>query len=104
MITLKVYEHQGVCTGFQCSGHAGFAVEGQDVVCASVSSALQLTVNGITEVLGVQAKVNVQENKIDFLLSEHPDQAIAFLDAFLLQMRLLTEDYPKYIRLTNLEV
>lgn len=104
MIIVKKYEHEGVCTGFNCSGHAGFADEGQDIVCASVTSALQLTVNGITEVLKQPAKVDVRENEIEFLLSGHTDTAIAFLDAFMLHLRLLAEEYPKNIRITNLEV
>lgn len=38
------------------SGHAGFAEEGQDIVCASVSALSIAAVNGLEHFLGLVAK------------------------------------------------
>lgn len=35
--------------GFRITGHAGYADYGEDVCCASVSSAVMLTANTVTE-------------------------------------------------------
>ncbi|MFQ8600843.1 MAG: ribosomal-processing cysteine protease Prp [Oscillospiraceae bacterium] len=43
--------------GFEISGHAGYAGHGRDIVCASVSSAVMLTANAVTEVAGIDADV-----------------------------------------------
>lgn len=104
MITFEVYMHESVCAGFQCSGHAGFAEFGQDIVCASVTSAIQLTINGLTEVLKLKAKVEVLENSILCTISKPSNEGIALLDALALHMRLLSEDYPKHIEIIILEV
>ena len=93
-------------TEVSVSGHAGYAPNGEDIVCASVTSALQTVLNGITEVLKVPAQVQVEENKITCTLPEDSDSqaAQAFLNALFLQLNLLAEDYPKTITLKNLEV
>ena len=102
-----VFSHKGNrITEVSVSGHAGYAPKGEDVVCASVTSALQTVVNGITEVLKIPAKVQVEENKITCTLPDSPqeDAAQALLQALYLQLSLLGEDYPKTITLKNLEV
>lgn len=38
---------------FTVEGHSGYAEEGSDIVCASVSSAAWMTVNGLESVLGL---------------------------------------------------
>ena len=93
-------------TGVSVSGHAGYAPKGEDIVCASVTSALQTVINGITEVLKVPADVQVEENKITCALPDDPEEpaAQAMLEALYLQLTLLREDYPKTITLKNLEV
>lgn len=91
--------------GFCVSGHAGFADAGQDIVCAGVSSALQLTANGITEVLGEPAEVTVGDNEIRLrLCGRGSREASCFLEAFRLQLSLLAEDYPNTIEITDREV
>ena len=45
MIRAEFYESDGLMSGFTFSGHAGYAESGSDVVCAAVSSAVQLTAN-----------------------------------------------------------
>ena len=50
----------GELIGFQIRGHAG-GVQGQDIVCAAVSSAAYMTANTITEILHVDASVAVAE-------------------------------------------
>ena len=106
MITARFQRSKGRLTGFCVSGHAGYADYGSDIVCASVTSALQTVINGITEVLKVPAQVQVDENKITCTLPEDSDSqaAQAFLNALFLQLNLLAEDYPKTITLKNLEV
>ena len=51
MIQAKILRRNGRTAGFSVSGHAGYADSGKDIVCAAVSSAVQLTANGITVVL-----------------------------------------------------
>ena len=48
MIDVKIFQTpSGEYTGFQMSGHAGYAEYGQDIVCAAVSA---LVINAINSV------------------------------------------------------
>ena len=42
---------KGCVTGFSCSGHAGYADKGTDVVCAAVSMLVINTINSIDRLL-----------------------------------------------------
>ncbi|MBS1473488.1 ribosomal-processing cysteine protease Prp [Massiliimalia massiliensis] len=105
MVRAQFEKHQGAVCGFRISGHAGYGHAGEDIVCASVSSALQMTANGITEILGQEAEIEVLENEIHLrLVSCESKEALLFLQAFYLQLSLLAEDYPNTIKITDLEV
>ena len=77
------------------SGHAGYAPAGEDVVCAAVSSAVQLTANALTEVLGTDAGIDVSENSVSIVRGN---------GALGLGLGLLAEEYPGTIKVTISEV
>ena len=61
MISVEFFTTEsGELIGFQIRGHAG-GIQGQDIVCAAVSSAAYMTANTITEILHVDASVAVAE-------------------------------------------
>ncbi len=92
-------------TSASISGHAGFADFGQDVVCAAVTSAVQLTANGITEVLKAPCQVSVLQDKIVLTLpGGSTDGAQAFMEALKLHLAILSEDYPGTIEVFVSEV
>ena len=85
-------------------GHAGYADAGEDVVCASVSSAVQLTSNLITDTFREKAKVTVQDDLISIRLKENRGNASAILNGLCDHLRYLSEDYPGTISIKILEV
>lgn len=83
-----------------------FDQKGRDIVCASVTSAVQLCANGITEICKEKANLQVSENEIRLLL-ENPDckeSALCFVEALYLHLHLLSEDYPGTVQISNVEV
>ena len=102
MISVRFFEKQGKLSGVSVSGHAGYAAYGQDIVCASVTSAVQLTANGITEILKIPCDVSAEENCVAVMLSgegESEEEAVHFLQALYLQLSILAEDYPKSVKI-----
>ena len=85
---------------FEVSGHAGYNQSGLDIVCAAVSSAVQLTVNAVTEVAGIKADVQVNEDTIILKLPEHCTSQICeiLFSALYLHLNLLAKDYKGTIR------
>ncbi len=106
MIKIKFYLLENKICGFDLVGHALFANSGKDIVCSSVTSAIQLVTNGITEVIGCKtAIVNVLDNRIT--LDIKPGQVskeISFmLDSLKLHLSILEESYPKNIKIITSE-
>lgn len=105
MISVCFYCSNGVKTAFKVSGHSGFANSGKDIVCAAVTSAVQLTCNALTEVLKAEARVAVKENEISLSLPQNPSaECYDFIEALFLHLKLLSEDYEKNIKVIVTEV
>ena len=49
MITFTVWKSGHQYKGFECAGHAGYAEEGSDIICAAVSALAVNTINAIEE-------------------------------------------------------
>ena len=49
--------------GFDSQGHSGYAEEGEDIVCAAITSAIRLVDATINDVLGLAASVKVKESE-----------------------------------------
>jgi len=105
MIRANFTRTEGKLTAFSLSGHAGYDEFGKDIVCASVTSAVQLTANAITEVLKVKADVKVLDNQINMKLPKNcPQEAFSFMNALLLHLEILAEDFEGTIKVKVSEV
>ena len=58
--------HDGLITGFTITDHAEYGEEGSDILCAAISSAAYMTVNTITDILGIVVGVEVKYEVIRF--------------------------------------
>lgn len=50
MIKVRISKNNNIIESIKCSGHAGYADYGKDIVCASFSTMLIVTINGILEI------------------------------------------------------
>ena len=62
MTTITFRSEGGRITGFDSQGHSGYAEEGADIVCAAVSSTIDLVIATINDVLGLAASVKIRES------------------------------------------
>ena len=102
MIKVDIFNQNGRIHGFSVSGHSGYAEQGSDIICASVSSAVTMTECIINDVLGnhANAKVNEAEPRITLTLPaacDDEDAVRAVLTGFMLTMLSLRDEYPDYI-------
>ena len=86
--------------GFRISGHAGYGEavsewDGNDIVCAAVSSCTMLVCNAITDSFGVAAEVSVEEDLISLELKEYDPAASTLIKALYEHLTALSEDYSK---------
>ena len=101
MINAEFYfKDDNTPVGFKVFGHAGWAESGSDIVCAAVSSAVELTCNTVTDFFGFDCYVGVnnEDNSIELYLPEYtskiPDHAVKLVDSLLSHLEHISEDYP----------
>ena len=102
MIKVDIFNQNGRIHGFSVSGHSGYAEQGSDIVCASVTSALTMTECIINDVLGNHANTRVNEADARITLTlpaacDDEDAVQAVLTGFMLTMCSLRDDYPDFI-------
>jgi uncharacterized protein YsxB (DUF464 family) len=86
-------------TGFRVTGHADMADYGHDVACASVSSAVMMTANTITEAFKLKAEVNVDENDISLkLISDENEYGDKVLLGLLTHLYFLSDEFQGCIK------
>lgn len=89
-----------------CDGHTGYGVEGEDIVCAALSSIVQTALMGVLMVAGVNAKTERNDDR-GFLMIEIPDNLSErqehdvniILNTMLLGISDLNEGFSDFIEL-----
>lgn len=98
----------GEYKGFTCSGHAGFAKSGKDIVCAAVSILVMNTINSMEELAGEDMGITTDEDTgyIDcFFNSPLSEQGRLLMDSMILGLSGVEKQYGrKYLVLKFKEV
>ena len=109
MTTVTFYSEGSRVTGFEVKGHSGYAPEGEDIVCAAVTSAVRLVECAVNDVLGLEASVKVREQDASISLKlpsglgqTNESTCQTLLVALMVHFVQLAEEYPDNI--TVLEV
>lgn len=100
MTVLNVFKTpSGIRTGFLLKGHSGFGNSGEDIVCAAVSSCAYMTVNTITDIMQIDAKVVVDDGFMQLEIKRKDAKQVQdLLKGFEKHMQSLANDYPKNIK------
>lgn len=95
----------GELLGFHVQGHSGFAQEGEDIVCAAVSSAVYMVMNTITDVMHIDADIEVADaDAVLRILSKHAASCRDILQGLKLHLLNLEEQYNDFLIVKYTEV
>jgi len=101
MTTIRFLTEGSRITGFEVSGHSGYAEAGSDIVCAAVTGAVRLVEATINDVFGLAATVKVREKsgsislRVPGGLSERDEHAVqGLLSGMMLYFSELHDEYP----------
>ncbi len=103
MITCRFEQKNGTLIAMRLSGHAGYAEEGQDIVCAAVSAACDLTMHLAEEYFGT-VPVIAQNNGISFRATEQLATANKLLCGLRDHLESIRAQYPTCINIEYTEV
>ena len=94
----------GSYKGFSVKGHSGYAEAGSGLVCASVSSAVMLTVNTATEHFGVKLKLKSSDGDIECGVEEITQMSDKLIDSLRAHLSMVAEEFPGYLKVNISEV
>ena len=104
MITASFHLEGSRIVSFQVEVHSGLATEGEDILCAAVTSAVRLTECAVNDVLGLEASVKVKPEKALISLrlpgglsQQNESTCQTLLTGLMLYLTQLTEEYPDHI-------
>lgn len=89
-------------------GHSNFSSYGTDIVCASVSSTVLMTINGMCELLKVDVKYTIEDGKV-FANIKHLDykdieKCQVLLESLCIFLSEIAIKYPKNVKFKIREV
>lgn len=106
MTEVTVYKKGRHITRVVCDGHTGYGAQGEDIVCAALSSIVQTAVLGLVSVaaVNIDLKRDDEEGYIEFslprVINETKQQkADVILETMLLGVSDLFEGYSDFIEL-----
>ena len=104
MTTVTFLTEESRIIGFDAKGHSGYAEEGEDIVCAAITSAIRLVEATVNDVLGLAAAVRVdeRETKISFRLpgglsASAESTCQALLTGLMVYLTQLRDEFPDNI-------
>ena len=97
MIKITIFKKKASVCGYAISGHAGYAIEGKDIVCAAVSVLGINTANAIDALTKTKIQAQAAESGyLKVMLSDTiDDKAQVLLDAFSLGVQEIYNEYGK---------
>lgn len=105
MTAVTITKSDGSIVEVECDGHTDYGEEGEDIVCAALSSVVQTAVLGLMRVLGVNVDLKRDDRRgylrmrLPKLKSETRRDADIILNTMLCGIADLHEGFSKYIRL-----
>ena len=110
MTTITFHPEGNRIIGFDAKGHAGYAEEGEDIVCAAVTSTIRLVECVLNDVMGLCASVKVNEKTAEISLrlpgslgptAENTCQNL--LTGMMVYLSQLHSEYPEHVEVMEAE-
>jgi len=110
MTEVKIIRKANKIVKFSCDGHCDWGEEGEDIVCAALSSIVQTAVLGLMQValLPVDYKVDAKKALLECVLPKNLSEtdrhsADMILETMFLGVADLNSEYGKYIKLEQIK-
>ena len=101
MTSVKFLADEKNLFGFEISGHCSVNSDDEfgKIVCAAVSSAAYMAANTITEIIGDNADITVDDAKMLLRVDNPSNSSVNVLKGFKLHIEELSEQYSNNIRI-----
>lgn len=104
MITIEIKKSGGDYASFSCRGHAGYAEEGYDIICAAVSALTVNTINAIERFTDDAFEGSASDGDVSWNFTQFPlsKECILLMDTLVMGLEEIRDSYgKKYIKIVK---
>ena len=102
MTKVYIFKKGELICGYQVKGHSGYAEEGSDIVCSAISTATQMTLCGLKEIVKIEPQVSIRDGFMQVELNKQ-DCEIPGVQVLLKTMEKtivdISNQYADYVKL-----
>lgn len=85
--------------GITISGHAGYAENGKDIVCAGVTALVQTLVKSAADLTEDKIECEISPGRADIHYRCLSEAGKLLVDAFFIGICLIADEFPDYVRI-----
>ena len=83
----------------QISGHANYAEEGKDIVCAGVTALTQTLVKSIEDLTDDKIEYDISPGRADIKYRNLSEKAKTLVDSFFIGICMIADEFPDNVRI-----
>lgn len=82
-------------------GHANYAPPGQDIVCASVSTLVQVMIASIEQMTQDKIEYSIRPGMVDIKFRDLSEKAQLLVSSFFIGAQMISEQYPNNVKIVQ---
>ena len=91
------FTESGHKLSLRLEGHAGYAEEGKDIVCAAISTLLQSFIASVEELTTDNLKCVISAGNAVIRYKDLSEQAQLLMKSFFIGCQMIADNYPEYV-------
>ncbi len=99
MTKITIFKKNEKIWAFQVKGHTGFAESGNDIVCSAISTATQMALVGLKEVLKLDVESDIKDGYMQVKLLQDNAQAQAILCSMEKTLADIAKNYARNVKM-----
>ncbi|MBR1890520.1 MAG: ribosomal-processing cysteine protease Prp [Clostridia bacterium] len=100
MIKITIFKKNDMICEYQVKGHSGYAEAGFDIVCSGVSTATEMTLKALQDVLKLDVQADIKDGYMHVIVNDYQrDDAQNILKAMELTLEDIANQYVKNVKL-----
>ncbi len=81
------------------SGHANYAEEGKDIVCAGVTALTQTLVKSIEDLTEDKIEYDIVPGRVDIKYGNLSEKSKALVDSFFIGICMIVDEFPDHVKI-----
>lgn len=85
--------------GIKVSGHANYAEDGKDIVCAGVTALAQTLIRSLEELVGDEVEYEISPGRVDIEFGDLSEEGSLLVDSFFIGICQIADEFPDHVRI-----